>query len=408
MIEAAVVQGQVKGIRISPMAPIISNLCFADDTVLFSQATTQEAECIRGILNRYAEASCQIINMEKSTMVFSPNTSSEMVTAIQQIVHFQVVHQFERYLGLPTHIGRSKLEVFNYLKDKLWARVSGWGEKHLSMARRETLIKAVLEAIPTYVMSCFKLPKGILEEAEKIIRRLWWGSKNSKGITWLSWAKLCRPKVNGGMGCRDLECFNLALLAKQAWRITTNPDLLLSRILKATYFPRTTFRLAVLGECPSLTKRSILEARPFLELGMRRRIGNGRSTHIWVDPWLLEEGSGKVITRRPMSSSFPDLVSDFIDAISGSWDLDLLSQYLWPCDVARVLKVPVGTNVSEDENYWFHSKNGNFTIRSYYHMILEHAERVELASSGTSNVLEAKEWKWVWGLQLPPKIRTFL
>lgn len=62
-----------------------------------------------------------------------------------------------------------------------------------------------------------------------------------------------------------------------------------------------------------------------------------------------------------MSSSFPDLVSDFIDAISGSWDLDLLSQYLWPCDVAHVLKVPVGTNVSEDENYWFHSKNGNFT-----------------------------------------------
>lgn len=36
MIEAAVVQGQVKGIRISPMAPIISNLCFADDCFILS------------------------------------------------------------------------------------------------------------------------------------------------------------------------------------------------------------------------------------------------------------------------------------------------------------------------------------------------------------------------------------
>lgn len=91
------------------------------------------------------------------------------------------------------------------------------------------------------------------------------------------------------MGFRDLECFNLALLKKQAWRITTNPDLLLSRILKAMYFPLTSFVLADLGERPSLTWRSILEARPFLELGLRRRIGNGMHTHIWGDAWLRSE-----------------------------------------------------------------------------------------------------------------------
>lgn len=65
-------------------------------------------------------------------------------------------------MGLPTRIGRSKVEVFSYLKDRLWSRVHGWNEKNISMAGRETLIKAVLQAIPTYVMSCFRLPSSII------------------------------------------------------------------------------------------------------------------------------------------------------------------------------------------------------------------------------------------------------
>lgn len=72
------------------------------------------------------------------------------------------------------------MEVFSYLKDRLWSRVQGWHEKHLAMAKREVLIKLVLQAIPTYVISCFKLPDSILEDVEKIIRRFLWGSKNSR------------------------------------------------------------------------------------------------------------------------------------------------------------------------------------------------------------------------------------
>lgn len=84
----------------------------------------------------------------------------------------------------------------------------------------------------------------------------------------MSWARLCRPKSEGGIGFRDMESFNLALLAKQAWRITTKPELLLSRILKARYFPNSSFFVADLGDRPSQTWRSILLARPHLEAGM--------------------------------------------------------------------------------------------------------------------------------------------
>lgn len=116
------------------------------------EASVQEAEVVRSILDTYAAVSGQIINMEKSTMVFSPKIRPSEAQAISQILPLQVVAQFDRYLGLPAQIGRTKVEVFNYLKDWLWSRVHGWSEKHISMAGREILIKSVLQAIPTYVM----------------------------------------------------------------------------------------------------------------------------------------------------------------------------------------------------------------------------------------------------------------
>lgn len=224
-------------------------------------------------------------------------------------------------MGLPAHIGRSRTEVFLYLKDRLWERVKGWNEKKLSKAGKEVLIKSILQAIRTYVMSCFRLPNSIIDEAEKIIRKFWWGSKVSRGISWMSWARLCTPKKEGGMGFRDLASFNLALLTKQAWRIFHNPELLLSRIMKARYFPRSSFLLADLGERPSQTWRSILGARPYLEMGLRRRIGNGLTSAIWGDAWLVSEGSGKIITSRHPNSVFPDMVRDLINWDRGEWNL---------------------------------------------------------------------------------------
>ena len=81
---------------------------------------------------------------------------------------------------------------------------------------REILIKAVAQATPTYIMSCFKLPDSLCSDLNSLMGRFWWGHKaNERKLAWLSWEKLCRPKLEGGMGFRDLKAFNLALLAKQ-------------------------------------------------------------------------------------------------------------------------------------------------------------------------------------------------
>ena len=75
-----------------------------------------------------------------------------------------------------------------------------------------------------------------------MMSRFWWGHKeNDKKVAWMNWGWLGRQKERGGMGFRDLECFNLALLAKQGWCIIKNSDSLVAKIFKEKYFRRVVF-----------------------------------------------------------------------------------------------------------------------------------------------------------------------
>lgn len=117
----------------------------------------------------------QKINREKTNIFFSSNTLQSTQAQIQQLLGVLVIRQYEKYLGLPALLGREKKRSFIYLKVRVWKKQQGWKKNLLSIASREVLIKSAIQAIQTYTMSCFKLPKGLIEELEVLIQKFWWG-----------------------------------------------------------------------------------------------------------------------------------------------------------------------------------------------------------------------------------------
>ena len=95
------------------------------------------------ILKLNAEASGQCINMDKSFVYFSSNTSLQHRNVIKALLGVSEVDRFESYLGLPTLVGQKKYHTFSFIKDRVWKKLQGWKGKMLSRAGKEILIKAV-------------------------------------------------------------------------------------------------------------------------------------------------------------------------------------------------------------------------------------------------------------------------
>lgn len=126
-----------------------------------------------------------------------------------------------------------KKQVFFIVQDRMNGRINSWSGRLLSKGGKEFQIKSVAQAIPTYVMSCYLLPLDICNKLSAAVVRFWWGARNNnRSLHWVAWDKICVPLDEGDLGFRNFRDFNLALLAKQVWRLLTKLHSLLARVLK--------------------------------------------------------------------------------------------------------------------------------------------------------------------------------
>lgn len=159
----------IHGIQVARHAPKITHLLFADDNLLFARANQNEANTIMQVLTMYQLASGQLVSYDKFEVSFSRNVPDIEKNIICNKMEIKVVTSHTRYLGLPVIFGRSKKEVFAFVQDRVWKKVKGWKEKCLSQAGKETLVKAVAQAIPSYIMSCYKIPEGCCTNIESML-----------------------------------------------------------------------------------------------------------------------------------------------------------------------------------------------------------------------------------------------
>ncbi|CAL9225131.1 unnamed protein product, partial [Arabidopsis halleri] len=188
------------GIRVARGSPQINHLLFADDTMFFCKTNPTCCGALSAILKKYEAASGQSINLSKSAITFSSKTPQEVKRRVKLTLKIENEGGIGKYLGLPEHFGRRKRDIFSSIVDRIKQRSHSWSTKFLSSAGKQILLKAVLSAMPSYAMSCFKLPASLCKQIQSVLTRFWWDAKPDKRkMAWVAWDKLTLPKNAGGL-----------------------------------------------------------------------------------------------------------------------------------------------------------------------------------------------------------------
>ena len=169
------------------------------------------------------------------------------------------------------------------------------------------------------------------------------------------------------MRFRDLRVFNLALLAKQWWRMQQNPNSLVHRVLKAKYFPNSMASEVELGRRPSYAWRSIWNTKKVVDGGSSCCIGNGEGVKIWKDRWIPSPKSFKVTS--PISAySGMEKVSSLVDVDRRGWDVGKVKNTFLPHEVELILSIPISARLPEDSLIWAWTSYESFTVKRAYNV----------------------------------------
>ena len=233
LLEMEHLEGRISGVKANIGGPAITHTMYVDDIILFTKATSREAMTLNDCLEKYCKWSRQLINSQKSGLVFSKSTPQSSCRRMKHLLQMKCLAKDTRYLGAPLFFSHGNTKDFKYLQDRVEAKLIGWRSKCLSWAERCTLIKAVAQSIPTYAMSTFEVPTTVCNKLDASVRRFWWNPKNSNGkyLAWRSWDHLCLPKGAEGLGFKKSKDFNNALIAKLAWMVASKRDSLCMAML---------------------------------------------------------------------------------------------------------------------------------------------------------------------------------
>lgn len=152
MIGLAIEQHHWRPIQLVRGGPKISHLAFADDVLLFAEASEGQITLIKHILDVFCRFTGQKISEAKTRIFFSKNVDNHLKRSINEMVGFQMTDDLGKYLGVPILHKRVNCRSFQFILNKVDQRLSTWKAKTLSFVGRITLTQSVLQALPTYVM----------------------------------------------------------------------------------------------------------------------------------------------------------------------------------------------------------------------------------------------------------------
>ncbi|KAJ4783987.1 RNA-directed DNA polymerase (reverse transcriptase)-related family protein [Rhynchospora pubera] len=365
MLMQDTIEGKLKGVQLSRNGPVLNTFLYADDLLIFGEASVEEVQRVVLTLAHFCAISGQQIGHCKSKVWFSQVTPQPMRNYVMNALNASSATPTEVYLG--SHVAARSPSHFQPLVNRIKSKLQGWKATFLSPAGKLTLIKAVIEPMLLHAMSTATLPKKTLNTIQSRIRSFFWSSKNQNKMPMVAWNKITRPKMCGGVGLRDLAMLNTAFNLKCLWKLASNSTALWVQLSKAKYLKDESF-------------------------------GDELACKVFGQPWhdlwrLVKFSSGRQKILR---------VSDLLSQ-TGEWDNEKLIQefgFATALFIAISVRPPIVNTGREDKLIFSYARNGQFTLRKAYQLV---------ASEATSHSFHPDILKIIWHTpDILPRVRLFL
>nr|KAJ0222802.1 hypothetical protein LSAT_V11C200073610 [Lactuca sativa] len=309
-LKTACNKGLFKGVLIPGNGPIISHLLYADDALFLGEWSRSNLKNLARILRCFHISSGLKVNYHKSKVFGIGVSATETVHWANLLGCAAGALPFD-YLGVPVGANMNLIKNWKPIIKKIHSKLSVWKAKTLSFGGRVTLIRSVLGNLPTYYLSLFKAPMGVLEELEKIRR----------------WEKVLATKSNGGLGVGSIKALNIGLLVKWWWRLKNDRHSLWAHVISGIHnlankpfeYLSNQSSVGVWNNIGRI-KNALLEHGLDVHDIFNVVIESGKQTLFWYDSWL---GSGNLKAKYPslfeLESKKRCKVSDKIEDSNHVW-----------------------------------------------------------------------------------------
>ncbi|XP_026451416.1 uncharacterized protein LOC113351689 [Papaver somniferum] len=169
LMNYAVETGQIHGFEVAETGNVISHLQFADDILIFLDATSDEVTKIFIILFIFETLTGMKLKLEISVGV------DEVVEVLAKELGYKTEKLPIKYLDLPIGASSRNTSVWDYVLERMEMKLATWKRKYLNKAGRLVLIKNYLSSLPIYFLSLFHLPVIVEKKMIALMRNFLWG-----------------------------------------------------------------------------------------------------------------------------------------------------------------------------------------------------------------------------------------
>ncbi|KAI0492143.1 hypothetical protein KFK09_026409 [Dendrobium nobile] len=320
-------RGQKIGIQISPRGPVVTHLLYADDVLILSNANVELAKKMKNIVEDFCKWTGQKVNVNKSQLMFGKAVKNSMKKKIARVLGFKVVKDM-KYLGIKITLNRVKIANFQDILCNVTDKLNAWNKKSLSLGGKLILIDSSLLSMPNFLVTHSMVPKRVLFELEKLCRNFLWHKKEeSKGMHYVAWKDICKPRCYGGLGIHSPLDRIGSLRSKLAWNFIQKPQSLLHRVMAARY--GNDVMNGGQRKINSTAWKILVDGGKYLKMAVRWSIGKGDKVNVLNDTWILDRCFSRWPTFIDCNALEGIYVQHFI-LNNGIWDYEKLQIFFNP------------------------------------------------------------------------------